>query len=51
MAFREPEPFAKPTLAIAQVCWISARSASEMASEVRSPRATRLTYEGSQPSF
>ena len=37
------EPFAEPTLAIVQVCWTSARRTSEMSSEVRSPRATRLT--------
>jgi len=33
----------RPSLIRAHVCRISARSASETASEARSPRATRLT--------
>src|SRR6266853_3773279 len=49
------EPLSKvsgtPSLAFAHVACISARKASDTASDRRSPRATRLTYEGSHPTF
>ena len=40
-----------PSMAFAHVACISARNASDTASDLRSPRATRLTYEGSHPTF
>jgi len=49
------EPLSKvsgtPSLAFAHVACISARKASDTASDRRSPRATRLTYDGSHPTF
>jgi hypothetical protein len=42
---------ATPSLAFENVACISARNASDTVSDRRSPRATRLTYEGSHPTF